>query len=138
MTRLTRVISFTLLIAGLFSLGYTDSIRRRQELAAAEEVRKLEQQLIFQQQELEKIKVSRWQDKRNAIARKEAFSESWEDIRREMDQLIQRKNQKESMLMRLDNQIAQQENDLKTLENRLKDFGIQLSEKSEEYVKLIQ
>lgn len=127
-----------LLLVSVQSLFAADTIRRRQEAAEAEEIRKLEQQLQMVTQELDKVKVSRWQDKRNAIARKEAFSEAWEDIRREMDQLGQRKSQKEAMLMRLDNQIAQQETDLKALEDRMKDFGIQLSEKAEDLVKLIQ
>lgn len=115
-----------------------EPIRRRQEAEAAEEIRKLEVQLKFFSEELEKVKVKRWQDKRNAITRKEAFSEAWDDIRREMDQLGQRKSQKESMLLRLDNQIAQQEAELKALEDRMKDFGIQLSEKAEEYIKLVR
>lgn len=115
-----------------------EPIRRRQEATAAEEIRKLELQLKFYTEELEKVKVKRWQDKRNAITRKEAFSEAWDDVRREMDQLGQRKSQKESMLLRLDNQIAQQEAELKALSDRMKDFGIQLSEKSEEYIKLVR
>ncbi|HSQ43096.1 MAG TPA: MotA/TolQ/ExbB proton channel family protein [Fibrobacteraceae bacterium] len=112
--------------------------RRRQEIADQAELTKAEQQLKFYMDQLEKVKVKRWQDKRNAIARKEAFSEAWEDIRREMDQLAQRKSQQEGSLMRLDNQVQQMETEIKAKEDRQKEFGIQISEKAAELVKTIQ
>lgn len=137
-----RNVLYTAIIVMLLGL-FNDTVsaqqtRRRQEIVQDAEVQRLEQQLKFYREELEKVKVRRWQDKRNAIARKEAFAEAWEDIRRDIDQLNQRKSQREGMLMRLDNQISNMETELRAREDRQREFGIRISEKAGELIKFLQ
>lgn len=127
-----------LLLSSLNQAFAQDKNRRRQEQADEAAIAKAEEQLKFYANELEKVKVKRWQDKRNAIARKEAFAEAWEDVRREMEQLNQKKAQQEATQLRLDNQIQQMESELKALEDRQKEFGIQISEKAADMVRGIQ
>lgn len=134
-----RLLLLILFVLAEFNLAFAqDKNRRRQEQADEAEIAKVDAQLKFYAEELEKVKVKRWQDKRNGIARKEAFAEAWEDIRREMEQLNQKKAQQEASLLRLDNQIQQMESELKALEDRQKEFGIQISEKASELVRTIQ
>lgn len=136
--RNTRILLLLLLVLFSVESFAQDKNRRRQEIADEAEIAKNEQVLKLALEELERVKVKRWQDKRNSIARKEAFAEAWEDIRREMEQLAQKKAQKEATLLRLDNQVQQMESEVKALEDRQKDFGIQLSEKAVELQKQIK
>jgi biopolymer transport protein ExbB/TolQ len=103
--------------------------RRREEQKAQEELDKARQELLLYQKQLEDVRVKRWQDKRNAVAAQEAFSDAWNEIKSDIDRLGQMKDQKEETLLRLQNQESEKRREVEEQENRLKQFGLQVRDK---------
>jgi biopolymer transport protein ExbB len=117
-----------LFLASLFVDAHAAS-RRREEQQAQEELDKARQELALYQKQLEDVRVKRWQDKRNAVAAQEAFSDAWNEIKADIDRLGQMKDQKEESLLRLQNQEADKRREVEEQENRLKQFGLQVRDK---------
>jgi biopolymer transport protein ExbB len=107
--------------------------RRREALKEEDELFKTREQLIMLRNEFDRIRVQRWQDKRNEVAKKEAFQELWDEMRREMDKLQAAHTQKEETLMRLNSQASEAEKEIEETNTRLKSFGIQISDKLVEF-----
>ena len=55
---------------------------------SSEELDKARAEVQLYQKQLEEVRVKRWQDKRNAVAAQEAFSEAWNEIRADIDRLV--------------------------------------------------
>lgn len=122
-----------LMVANLFAVD--NDIRRRQEL---EEQKKLEQaQAEYSQlrRELDRIKVNRWQDKRNSIAKKEAFQKMWNELQREVETLQLKKNRQAETLVRLEAQEAKASELAAQAKARVREFGISISDKTRELKK---
>lgn len=103
--------------------------RRREEQKVQDDLDKSRQELQLYQRQLEDVRVKRWQDKRNAVAAQEAFSDAWNEIKTDIDRLGQLKDQKEETLLRLQNQEAEKRREVEEQENRLKQFGLQVRDK---------
>ncbi len=112
----------------LASPAHADT-RRRQEQKAQDELEQVRAEALIFQKQLEEIRVKRWQDKRNAVAAQEAFSEAWNEVKADIDRLGQTKDQKEETLLRLQNQESEKRAQVEEQENRLKQFGLQVREK---------
>lgn len=93
-----------LLVAQLFAVD--NDIRRRQELEAQKKLEKAQAEYAQLRRELDRIKVNRWQDKRNSIAKKEAFQKMWNELQREVETLQLKKNRQAETLVRLEAQEA--------------------------------
>ncbi len=124
-------------LTALFALGFacvpaSADTRRREEQKAQEEMDKAKQELSLYRKQLEDVRVKRWQDKRNAVAAQEAFSDAWSEIKADIDRLGQMKDQKEETLLRLQNQESEKRREVEEQENRLKQFGIQVRDKLSE------
>jgi biopolymer transport protein ExbB len=121
-------------ILTLFLVGNSSaSDRRREELQRQEEISKARQQVIFYQKQLEKVRVQRWQDKRNSVSKKEAFQEAWEELKRDVDKLQLNHTQKEESLMRLQGQVEARQAEVEEQKLRRREFGIQMVEKLTEF-----
>jgi hypothetical protein len=116
----------------------TAADRRREELEKEEAKVKVQQELAFYQKQLEEVRVNRWQDKRNAVSKKEVFQEAWNELRRDVDKLALTKTQKEESMMRLQNQVEIREREVEELRLRRREFGIQVTEKLAEYEREIR
>ena len=103
--------------------------RRRDEQKVQEELDKARQELRLYQIQLEEVRVKRWQDKRNAVAAQEAFSEAWNELKTDIERLSQAKDQKEETLLRLQNQESEKRKEVEEQDARLKQFGLQIREK---------
>ncbi|MEO7426347.1 MAG: MotA/TolQ/ExbB proton channel family protein [Fibrobacteria bacterium] len=106
--------------------------RRREEQKAQEDLDKARQQLSLYQKQLEEVRIKRWQDKRNAVAAQEAFSDAWNEIKADIDRLGQMKDQKEETLLRLQNQESEKHREVDEQQNRLKQLGLQVVDKLNE------
>jgi len=129
---MNKLLSIIIVLVSLFSTAQAQD-RRRAELAEQEALRKAQQELKFYQGELEKVRVNRWQDKRNTVAKKEAFQEVWEELRRDVDKLSLEKSQKDETLMRLQGQVENRGKEVEELALRRREFGIQIVEKLSEF-----
>ncbi len=103
--------------------------RRRDEQKVREESDKYRVEVQTYQQKLEDIRVRRWQDKRNAVAAQEGFTEIWNEIRADMDRLVQTKDAKEESLLRLATREAEKRKEIEEKELRLKQFGLLVRDK---------
>ncbi len=103
--------------------------RRREEQKVQEDLDKARQEVQLYQRQLEDVRVKRWQDKRNAVAAQEAFSDAWNEIKADIDRLGQMKDQKEETLLRLQNQESEKRREVEEQQNRLKQFGLQVRDK---------
>lgn len=120
------------LLLGSFISNTEAASRRRDEQKVQEDLDKARQEVELYQTRLEELKIKRWQDKRNAIAAQEAFNDSWNEIKADMDRLTQVKDQKEESLLRLQNQESQKAKDVEEQQSRLKQFGLQVRDKLNE------
>lgn len=119
----------TLIVAALMAVPADAASRRREEQKVQEDLDKARAEVQLYQKQLEEVRVKRWQDKRNAIAAQEAFSEAWNEIKADIDRLGQMKDQKEETLLRLQSQEAEKRSEVEEQENRLKQFGLQVRDK---------
>lgn len=103
--------------------------KRREEQKLEDELNKSRQELAQYQRQLEDLRVKRWQDKRNAVAAQEAFSNTWNDLKADIDRLAQMRNQKQEMVLRLQSQESEKQAFIDEQENRLKQFGLQTRDK---------
>lgn len=124
-------IAFAAALAFLFQDG-SGAPRRREEQKIQEDLDKARQDLVLYQKQLEDVRVKRWQDKRNAVAAQEAFSDAWNEIKADIDRLGQMKDQKEETLLRLQNQESEKRREVEEQQNRLKQFGLQVRDKLNE------
>lgn len=106
--------------------------RRREDQKVVEDLDKVHQELLLYQNQLEDIRIKRWQDKRNAVAAQEAFSDAWNEVKADIDRLGQAKDQKEETLLRLLNQESEKQHEVDEQEARLKQFGLQVRDKLNE------
>ncbi|HKP95990.1 MAG TPA: MotA/TolQ/ExbB proton channel family protein [Fibrobacteria bacterium] len=116
----------------LIASGYVESRgapRRREEQKVQDDLDKARQELELYRKQLEDVRVKRWQDKRNAVAAQEAFSDAWNEIKADIDRLGQMKDQKEESLLRLQNQESEKRREVEEQEGRLKQFGLQVRDK---------
>lgn len=121
----------TAMVLSLFQESQGAS-RRREEQKVQEETDKARQEMQFFQKQLEDVRIKRWQDKRNAVAAQESFSEAWNEIKADIDRLAQLKDQKEESLLRLQNQESEKRRQVEEQEGRLKQFGLQVRDKLDE------
>jgi biopolymer transport protein ExbB len=103
--------------------------KRREEQKSQEELDKTLKDLQARRQELEDVRIKRWQDKRNSVAAQEAFSDSWNELKADVDRLSQMRNQKQELALRLQSQEAEKRQAVEEQEKRLKQFGLQIQEK---------
>jgi biopolymer transport protein ExbB len=113
-------------------LGFSED-RRRVELAETEKLLESQERLQSLQKELERVQVKRWQDKRNAVLKKENFKELWDELQLEQDRLERQGQQKRETLLRLNGQRTEWDGKISELKQRRKDFGIQVSDKLREW-----
>jgi biopolymer transport protein ExbB len=128
-SRLSLPWSFALAAAAWLAFPAHADTRRRQEQKAQEELEHVRAEWQIFQKQLEDVRVKRWQDKRNAVAAQEAFSDAWNEIKADIDRLGQMKDQKEETLLRLQNQESEKRAQIEEQENRLKQFGLQVRDK---------
>ncbi len=125
--------SKALILVGMLALFWPaaseGASRRREDQKVQEDLDKARQELQLYQTQLEDVRVKRWQDKRNAVAAQEAFSDAWNEIKTDIDRLGQLKDQKEETLLRLNNQEAEKRREVEEQESRLKQFGLQVRDK---------
>jgi biopolymer transport protein ExbB len=126
-----------LLILALFAeSSFAD--RRRDQQKEEEEIARLQAELKMMQDQYDKVRVNRWQDKRNAVAKKEAFQEIWESSKRDVEKLQSTKSQKDEALVRLEQQATESQKSTDELKSRMKDFGITISGKGAEFEKMMK
>lgn len=124
--RLILTLPFALLF---FQQPVQAETRRREEQKVEEDLNKARQELATYQKQLEDLRVKRWQDKRNAVAAQESFSNLWNDLKADIDRLAQMRNQKQEMVLRMQSQEGEKKAALDEQENRLKQFGLQTRDK---------
>ncbi len=132
MRKILSLFSITLVAIILLQNTTQAETRRREEQKVQEELDKARQELDLYRKQLDDTRIKRWQDKRNAVAAQEAFSEAWGDLKAEIDRLNQVKNQKEETSLRLQTQESEKDHEVAEQENRLKQFGLQIQEKLNE------
>ncbi len=111
------------------------SDRRREAIQEEQALLEARQELTMWRQKFEDLRVNRWQDKRNSVARKEAFQGIYDELRRDVEKLQTTKNQKEETLMRVQNQQQEAEKEVSELEGRIREFGVQITEKLTDFNK---
>ncbi len=127
--KLVKLFILTCLLSLFVSSPSDATSRRREDQKVQEDLDKSHQELQLYQRQLEEVRVKRWQDKRNAVAAQEAFSDAWNEIKADIDRLGQMKDQKEETLLRLLNQESEKHKAVEEQEARLKQFGLQVREK---------
>lgn len=129
MKLLNKTLWVTIYALCFFAGTVHSETRRREDQKAQEELDKARQELQRYQKQLEDVRVKRWQDKRNSVAAQEAFTDTWNELKADIDRLTQMRNQKEEMLLRMQSQESSKRNELEEQENRLKQFGLQVRDK---------
>ena len=126
-------------IALLFATSvHADEIRRRKELKIQEEIAKLEAEADILEKKLKDTKIKRWQDKRNAIAQKEAFQDLWEGLKRDIDQLVVKKDKKDELKYKFEEVLDKENIILQERTDQLDAFLSNLNEKKNDLEKIIQ
>lgn len=120
------------ILCSLFINNTSAASRRRDDQKVQEELDKAKQEVQLYQNQLEEVRVKRWQDKRNSVAAQEAFNDAWNEVKTEIDRLGQIKDQKEESLLRLQNQETQKAKEVEEQVSRLKQFGLQVRDKLNE------
>jgi biopolymer transport protein ExbB/TolQ len=130
---LAFLLAFFTLVGQVFAVD--NDIRRRQELEEQKKLEKLQAEYAQLRRELDRIKVNRWQDKRNSIAKKEAFQSMWNELQRDVETLQLKKNRQAETLVRLESQEEKASELGGQSKARVREFGISMSDKLRELTK---
>ncbi len=117
----------SLFVLCLLVFGFSED-RRREEFKEQQALNKLILQRNDLQRELDELRINRWQDKRNAIVKKQTFKEAWDKAQFEMDKLDRQMSQKNETVLSLKNQHKEAFSQLDLVKSRTREFGIQISE----------
>lgn len=121
-----------ILLISLFVMvgsAFSSDVRRRNELAQREALATAQQKLEIVQKELDRIRINRWQDKRNVVAKKEAYQELWQDLRRSVEKMQRDQAAKEETFLRIESQVNAAKKELEEVQLRHKELGTLVSDK---------
>ena len=124
-----RTLCMLVACLSLLSMPLEAQTKRREEQKTQEELDKSLKELQLRRQELEEVRIKRWQDKRNSVAAQEAFSDSWNELKADVDRLSQMRNQKQELSLRMQSQESEKRQAVEEQEKRLKQFGLQIRDK---------